>query len=137
MSDGARWFLRIALAAGFLSAVADRFGLWGPPGAPGVAWGNWSEFLDYVAALNWFLPAFLVPIVGWVATLGEVGFAVALLMGWRLRWVANASGLLLLLFALAMTISEGIKSPLDSSVCAAAAGAFLLAAGTTEERRLY
>ena len=52
MSDGARWFLRIALAAGFLSAVADRFGLWGPPGTPGVAWGNWSEFLDYVAALN-------------------------------------------------------------------------------------
>ena len=78
-----------------------------------------------------------MPIVGWVATLGEVGFAVALLMGWRLRWVANASGLLLLLFALAMTISEGIKSPLDSSVFAAAAGAFLLAAGTTEERRLY
>jgi hypothetical protein len=29
-------FLRLALAAGFLSAVADRFGLWGPPGTPGV-----------------------------------------------------------------------------------------------------
>ena len=28
-------FLRFALAAGFLSAVADRFGLWGPPGTPG------------------------------------------------------------------------------------------------------
>jgi hypothetical protein len=27
-------------AAGFLSAVADRFGLWGPPGAPNVAWGG-------------------------------------------------------------------------------------------------
>ena len=26
-------FLRLALAAGFLSAVADRFGLWGPAGA--------------------------------------------------------------------------------------------------------
>ncbi len=137
MSDAARWFLRIALAAGFLSAVADRFGLWGAPGAPGVAWGNWTEFLDYVAALNWFLPAGLVPIVGWVATLGELGFAIALLVGWRLTWVANASGLLLLLFALAMTISEGIKSPLDASVFVAAAGAFLLAAVTTEERRLY
>jgi hypothetical protein len=28
-------FLRLALAAGFLSGVADRFGLWGPPGTPG------------------------------------------------------------------------------------------------------
>ena len=28
--------LRIALALAFLSAVADRFGLWGKPGEPGV-----------------------------------------------------------------------------------------------------
>jgi hypothetical protein len=30
-------FLRAALAAGFFSAVADRFGLWGPPGTPHAA----------------------------------------------------------------------------------------------------
>lgn len=43
------WFARIALAAAFLSAVADRFGLWGPPGATGVAWGDLKNFNDYVA----------------------------------------------------------------------------------------
>jgi len=33
--------LRIVLGITMLSAVADRFGLWGAPGDPGVAWGNW------------------------------------------------------------------------------------------------
>ena len=48
--------LRVALAAGFLSAVADRFGLWGMPGTPGVAWGDWSHFLTYTGRLNGFFP---------------------------------------------------------------------------------
>jgi hypothetical protein len=30
-------FLRLALGVAFLSAVADRFGLWGPAGAKNVA----------------------------------------------------------------------------------------------------
>ena len=49
-------FLRLALAAGFLSAVADRFGLWGPPGTPGVAWGGFDRFLAYTGKLLWYLP---------------------------------------------------------------------------------
>ena len=44
--------LRIALALAFLSAVADRFGLWGKPGSPGVSWGNMTQFNAYVARLN-------------------------------------------------------------------------------------
>lgn len=32
----ASWAVRIALAAAFLSAVADRFGLWGSAGTEGV-----------------------------------------------------------------------------------------------------
>jgi len=132
MRSGARWFLRLGLAAGFLSAVADRFGLWGPPGAPGVAWGEWSAFVSYVATLNWFAPGLLIPALAWAATVAEVLLALGLLIGWRLRWVALASGLLLLSFAVTMTIAHGVKSPLDSSVFAAAAGAFLLAAMTTD-----
>src|SRR3954469_26048517 len=50
-------FLRLALAAGFLSAVADRFGLWGPAGTPGVGWGGFDPFLAYTGKLLWFLPA--------------------------------------------------------------------------------
>ena len=45
--------LRIALAAAFASAVADRFGIWGQPGANGVSWGDLSHFNAYVAKLNW------------------------------------------------------------------------------------
>jgi hypothetical protein len=58
------WLLRIALAIGFLSAVADRFGLWGPPGSPGVAWGDLTRFNAYVAKLNWFMPARLTIFLG-------------------------------------------------------------------------
>lgn len=126
------WFLRIALAAGFLSAVADRFGLWGPPGSPNVAWGDWSHFLDYVATLNRFAPAAIIPVLGWIATIAEVVIAIGLLAGWKLREFAAAAGLLLLLFALAMTFSTGIKTALDASVYTASAGAFLLAAMADE-----
>src|SRR5699024_362229 len=128
----ASWVLRIALAAGVLSAVADRLGLWGPPGAAGVAWGNWEFFLDYVVLLNWFVPAFLIPALGWIATIAEVVIAVGLLTGWRLRWFSAAAGILLLLFALAMTFANGLKAPLDASVFIASAGAFVLAAMQAE-----
>jgi putative oxidoreductase len=123
-----QWFLRVALAAGFLSAVADRFGLWGSAGAPHVAWGGWQPFVDYVAKLNWFAPAGVIPALAWTSTLAEVVLALGLLIGWKLRWVALAAGLLLLCFAITMTVALGLKAALDFSVYAAAAGAFLLAA---------
>jgi uncharacterized membrane protein YphA (DoxX/SURF4 family) len=124
----AQWFLRLALAAGFLSAVADRFGLWGPAGAANVAWGAWQPFVDYVAKLNWFAPPASTPILAWAATVAEVVLGIGLLIGWQLRWFALAAGLLLLSFAITMTLALGVKAPLDFSVFAAAGGAFLLAA---------
>src|SRR5262245_39777209 len=124
----AQWFLRLALAAGFLSAVADRFGLWGPAGAPNVAWGAWQPFVDYVAKLNWFAPPASTPILAWAATVAEMVLGIGLLIGWQLQWVALAAGLLLLSFAITMTLALGIKAPLDFSVFTAAGGAFLLAA---------
>ena len=126
----AQWFLRVALAAGFLSAVADRFGLWGPAGAPNVAWGAWQPFVDYVAKLNWFAPPASIPILAWASTVAEVVLAIGLLIGWQLRWFAIAAGLLLLSFAITMTLALGVKAPLDFSVFAAAGGAFLLAASS-------
>jgi len=103
------WLLRIALATGFLSAVADRFGLWGPPGSPGVAWEDLVRFNAYVAKLNWFMPARLIPLVGWASTVAEAGLALALLIGWNLRWVSLASALLLLSFAATMTVALGAQ----------------------------
>ena len=130
MLSSARWFLRLSIAGGFLSSVADRFGIWGAPGAPNVAWGGWAPFLEYAAKLNWFAPAPIVSLLAWAATFGEIVFACGLIVGQQLRWFALGSGILLLLFALTMTLALGIKAPLNYSVFAASAGAFFLAAST-------
>lgn len=122
----AGWAVRIALATAFASAVADRFGWWGPPGAAGVSWGNVEQYNAYVAVLNWFLPESLIGIVGWTATIAEISLAIALLAGWQLRRAALLSALLLVLFALTMAIALGPKAPLSYSVFSAASAAFLL-----------
>ncbi len=119
-------FLRIALGVAFLSAVADRFGFWGAPGEASVAWGNFDNFLKSVATLNPYLPDSLIPTVGWVATIAELVFGVALIIGYRTRAAALLSGILLLLFAISMVINIGPKSPLDYSVFTASAAAFFL-----------
>ena len=120
-------FLRVALAAGFLSAVADRLGVWGAHGANNVAWGDMQHFLPYVAKVNPWFPAALIPAVGWASSVVEIVLAAMLLIGWRIRLAALASGFVLLAFAIGMTAGSGIKTALDGSVFAASAGAFLLA----------
>lgn len=116
-------YARIALGAAFLSAVADRFGLWGKSGG----WGNFANFERYVAQVNSFMPPFSIPFLAWVATIAEFVFGVALTADIWTRWAALGSALLLALFGTAMAISFGIKSPLDYSVFSASAGALLVA----------
>ena len=41
-----------ALAVTILSAVADRFGICGPPGSANVSWGDWPHFVAYTASLH-------------------------------------------------------------------------------------
>lgn len=120
--------LRLALGAAFLSAVADRFGLWGSYGEPGVAWGDFARFTAYTATLNWFAPAALIPALAWAATIAEVALGIGLILGLYTRASAFLSGLLLLLFAAAMAMALGVKAPLNYSVLSAAAGALLLSA---------
>jgi uncharacterized membrane protein YphA (DoxX/SURF4 family) len=120
-------FLRLALGVSFLSAVGDRFGLWGAYGRPNVAWGNFARFTAYTARLNWLLPASAIPAVAISVTAAEVLFGLLLILGWKTRIAAFCSGVLLTAFALAMTFALGLKAPLDSSVYSAAGGAFLLA----------
>lgn len=116
-------FLRLSLAVGFLSAVADRFGLWP---AEVSAWGDWNSFLNYTQTLAPWIPGSLIPVLGTVATAVELLFGVCLLIGFRTELFARLSGWLLLLFALSMMFSLGIKAPFDYSVFAAAAAAFAL-----------
>lgn len=117
-------FLRLALALGFLSAVADRFGFY--PAEISV-WGTWQSFVDYTGLINPWLPASLVSPASIAATVAEVVFGLALLIGFKTELVAKLSGVLLLVFALAMTFSLSAKAPLDYSVYAAAAASFALA----------
>ncbi len=117
-------FLRLSLAITMLSAVADRFGFWGK----NSAWGNWDNFEKYTEQLTFFLPAVLSKIAAYVATFLEILLPVLLLLGFKLRWTAMATGVLLFLFALSMSIALGIKAPLDYSVWIGSAAAFLLAA---------
>jgi uncharacterized membrane protein YphA (DoxX/SURF4 family) len=121
-------FMRLALGVSFLSAVGDRFGVWGAYGEPHVAWGDFSRFAAYTGTLLRFLPQASYPLLAWAATAAEAVFGLALILGLFTRTVAFLSAILLLTFALAMTFSLGIKAPLDYSVFSAAAGGFLLAA---------
>jgi uncharacterized membrane protein YphA (DoxX/SURF4 family) len=124
-------FLRIALAVGYLSAVADRFGLWGPPGAPSVGWGNFHNFTVYTGKLNpWCPPAYL-PALAWIATIAEGAIGFALLIGFRTRITAFLSGLMALAFTLAMTFTTGPHSVFSYSVLAVSAASFVLAALST------
>uniref|UniRef100_F4CC32 DoxX family protein n=1 Tax=Sphingobacterium sp. (strain 21) TaxID=743722 RepID=F4CC32_SPHS2 len=116
-------FLRFALAMTMLSAVADRLGFWGD----NSAWGNWQRFEEYTATLTFFLPPTLSRFSAYAATFLEIVLSLLLLLGLKLKWTAIATGILLLLFALSMTVSLGIKAPLDYSVWVGSAAAFLLA----------
>jgi uncharacterized membrane protein YphA (DoxX/SURF4 family) len=120
--------LRWALGLTILSAVADRFGLWGPPGTVNVSWGDWSHFVGYTAKVNSFAPGSCAPALAVVATVAEIALGIGLIVGIFPRMVALASAGLFLLFATAMTISFGIKAPLNFSVFADAGGALLLCA---------
>ena len=119
--------LRYGLGLGFLSAVADRLGLWGPFGQPNVEWGNFSRFLEYTHQLNWYLPAGMIPPLGIIATSAEILFGLLLLVGWHTRTAALLSGLLLLTFGTAMTFALGVKAPLNFAVITGVGGALVLA----------
>lgn len=72
------------------------------------------------------IPASLIPLIGWVSTILELALGVCLIIGFKTSLTARLSGWLLLFFALAMTLTLGIKKPLDFSVFAASAAAFAL-----------
>jgi uncharacterized membrane protein YphA (DoxX/SURF4 family) len=118
--------LRVGLGVGFLSAVADRLGLWGAFGQPNVEWGDFSRFLEYTHTLNWYLPAGMILALGIIATGAEILFGLLLLVGWHTRAAARLSGLLLLTFGVSMTLALGIKAPLNYAVLTGIGGALLL-----------
>ena len=118
--------LRIVLGITMLSAVADRFGFWGAPGDPGVAWGNWENFIAYTHTLNPFVSTSVAGILGALATFFEITFGVSLIIGFKTKYAALGTAGLMLLFAISMAVSVAIKAPFDYSVLTSAAAALLL-----------
>src|ERR1700722_19534991 len=117
-------YARAALGIGFLSGVADRFGIWR---GRNVGYGDFDGLLRYTAKVNSFMPASSIPFLAWSATAADLVLGILLLLGLWPRWTALASALLLILFGTALAISCGAKSPLDYSVFTASAAAVLLA----------
>lgn len=129
-SSYAQLFLRLALGIGFIYPVLDRIGTLGPAGTPNVGWGNWDSFLNYTHVLLPFLSKQLSDIFGLLATIAETAFGILLIIGIKIRITAIGSFILLLGFAICMTISLGLKAPFNYSVFSASAGALLLSAVT-------
>jgi uncharacterized membrane protein YphA (DoxX/SURF4 family) len=119
---------RLALGSAFLSSVADRFGFWGSFGSKNVSWGDFAHFVQYTGMVNSFLPARMIPALAWMATIAETAFGLCLILGIYRRVVTIASVVLLLMFALAMSVSFGVKPAIDYGVFTAASAAFLLVA---------
>lgn len=113
--------LRLSLAAGFLSAVADRFGWWAPLGQG--SWGSMGSFADYAHQLVPFASGWFLTVIVWAATATEVALGVLLLTGWWPKLVGAATCVLLIVFGVAMAVSLGLQSPLSYSVFSAASAA--------------
>jgi putative oxidoreductase len=120
-------FLRLALGIGYLVPGLDRLGVWGKNGEAGISWGDWQHFMQYAKEVMGFIPVSLVNVFAVIATIAEIGFGILLLLGKWTKIAALGSGILALLFAVAMAISFGIISPLSYSVFTVSAASFLLA----------
>ena len=120
------FLLRIALGIGFLSAVADRFGIWGHPGDTAVAWGSWTNFVLYTGRLNFNASGAVANLFGIIATGLEITFGILLIIGFKIKYISFFSGILLLIFAMEMSFNTTLKSAFDASVFTASFGAFLL-----------
>jgi uncharacterized membrane protein YphA (DoxX/SURF4 family) len=102
-------YARLALGSAFLSAVAARFGLWDRRPHP------FAQFVTYTGEILSFLPRATIPFCAVAATVFESTLGVLLFAGFRLRWTASASAVLLALSALSMAISLGSTGVLEAA----------------------
>lgn len=125
-----RWLaflIRALMASDFLLAVADRFGVLGPPGTPGVVSGDFAHFIDYTRSVASFAPESFGPILAVLATIAELTFATVLLLGIRLPLAAFGAALLLATYATSMTISLPPAEQFHYNVFVLSAGMLTLA----------
>jgi len=107
----AQFILRFALGLGFILPVMDRLGWMGAPGSAGVAWGDWSHFIDYTHTLVPFLNRPLANIMGIFATMAESTFGVCLILGFKIKQMALGAAILTCSFGICMAVFIGIAAP--------------------------
>jgi putative oxidoreductase len=118
--------VRIVLGLAFLLSVADRFGLMGAYGSPGVSFGDYAHFVAYTRQVNSFLPESWAPTLAALATSCEATIGTALILGVSPRNAVLAALALLLVFGTAMSISLGLDSHFPYAVVVLTSGAWFL-----------
>ena len=124
--------LRFALGVGLLSAVADRFGVWGPHGVGAVAWGDFSDFIAYTGKLAPWVPRVALPAFSWIVTVAEAVLGLSLCAGLWINMVALLTSGMTPAFGVSMAAVLGLQSPFNYSVFVFSFAALLLA--VTPER---
>ncbi|MDV2117437.1 DoxX family protein [Alcaligenes faecalis] len=119
-------FLRLSLALTLLSAVADRFGLWGELNNFDITWGGMNRFHQDVEVLTPWLFASAIPALSWFVTILELLLGIALLLNYKSALAALLSGVLFLIFALSMSFFLSTKLMINFNVLVCSASAFLL-----------
>jgi hypothetical protein len=123
------WGGRVAalvIGVELLGAVADRFGLLGGPGSPGVSWGDWSHFRAETAELvPW---ATLVQPAAVTATVAELTLGLLLVAGPWWRWTGKATAGLFVVYLVAMVPGMGVGSVLEYGVPVLIGGALVASA---------
>lgn len=124
-----RWYniaFRVLIGIELLGSVADRFGLFGGPGASGVSWGSFAEFTGYVRTLLPDSLGDLDSIVAVAATAAELILGVALVVGIFRSATYLATFVLLTGFSVAMLTSLGWSETLAYAVIPQAAALLVL-----------
>ncbi|MBD0259572.1 MAG: DoxX family membrane protein [Cytophagales bacterium] len=112
----AQLFLRLALGVGFMLPVLDRLGWLGLPGTGTVNWGDWKHFVAYTHALVPYVSRPLADALAGLATVAETVFAICLIVGYQLRYMALGAALLTFIFGICMATSTGLAAPFNYPV---------------------
>lgn len=136
----ARWWTARALAVliglELVASVADRFGLLGEPGDPGVSWGSWTPFVSYTEdLLPPFAEAASAP-AAIAATGAEVLLGVLLIAGPWWRWVGKLTAGMLFCYLVAMAPTVGLGEVARYGVAIQIGAALLISARGTRPSRI-
>lgn len=127
MRDVGQLALRLTIAASFLLAVADRLGVLGVLGDPGVSWGSWEVFRDYTARLVPVRVDVVIDTAAVMVTLLETVLSILLTLGLFVREASLAAAALTLVFGVSMLLFVAPLAPFAYPVFVFTAAALLLA----------